>query len=104
MSGKKRNRISCVEISSGSTKEITLEANTKTLIIKNSNTSPEFMQLGFNETANSKIRLAAGDGIVLSLDDGTAFDGNRVYADFVAANTNNSGFLIMITELDEDCD
>lgn len=101
--GKVRNRISCVEISSASTQEITLEAGTKTLIIKNSNNSPDFMQLGFNEIANSKIRLATGDGIVLSLDDGTVFDGNRVYAAFVASNTNNAGFMIMITELDEEC-
>lgn len=103
MSGKKRNRISCVEISSSSTQEITLEANCKTLIIKNSNNSPDFMQLGFNESANSKIRLAAGDGIVISVDDGTVFDGNRVYANFSASSVNNAGFMIMITELDEEC-
>lgn len=103
MAGKKRNRISCVEISSASTQEITLEANCKTLIIKNSNNSPDFLQLGFNETANSKTRLAAGDGIVISADDGTVFDGNRVYAGFSANNVNNAGFLIMVTELDEEC-
>lgn len=101
--GKKRNRISCVEISSMSTPEITIEQNCKTIVIKNSSNSPDFLQLGFNEIANSKIRLAAGDGLVLSLDDGTAFDGNRVYASFVNSNVNNAGFLIMVKELDEEC-
>lgn len=104
MSEKKRNRISAVEISGSSTPEITLQGNVKTIVIKNSGVSPDFLNIGFNEIASTKVQLAAGDGIALSVDDGTILDGNRIYSAFANMNSNNSGFMITISELDEDPD
>jgi hypothetical protein len=98
----KKNRISAVQISSNSTAEITLEGKVKTVLIKNSGTSANALNVGFNENASDKISLPAGEGLALSLDDGTVFDGNRVYAAFAAANPNNTGFMILVYELEEE--
>ena len=100
----KKNRISAVQIAANSTPEITLTSKVKTILIKNRSTSPDNLNIGFNENATDKIQLAAGEGLVLSMDDGTVFDGNRVYAAFANANILNKGFLIMISELDSDTD
>lgn len=97
----KRNVISASQISDATQQEKVMNGNVKTIVIKNLN-SPNAMYVGFNEDASSKIQINAGDGLVLSLDDGTCFDGNRLFFSFAALNAQNYGYLIVVRELPEE--
>ena len=97
----KRNIISATQISDSTGPKV-LSGRVKTIVIKNLN-SPQPMWVGFNTDANSNVQINAGDGLVLSLDDGTYFDGNTVYTAFAQPNAGNYGFMITVRETDEDC-
>ena len=91
----KGNRISAAQIRNTATdQELNKQVITdkvKTLIIRNTNNSPQNLYVGFNEKATDKVIVEPGEVIALSKDDGTFYDGNWLTFIFAGSDNDNKG-------------